>query len=92
LSGYSIPRKLRWPVLVCGHHALSILQKFKDTTVGRHGGIIGDPEQGSNEIEATLGVAEHLNEFLKLEEGVIIQKDGSWQVVFAWEWDFGGGD
>lgn len=59
---------------------------------GRHGGIIGAPEQGENEIEATLGIAEHLSEFLKLEEGLIVQSDGSWQVVFAWEWDFGGGD
>jgi hypothetical protein len=51
---------------------------------------LGGPEQGQNEWEATLGVAEHLNDFLKLEQGAVMKNDGSWQIVVAWEWDFGG--
>ena len=52
---------------------------------------IGGPEQGQSEWETTVGVAEHLNEFLKVEQGVVYKSSGSWQIVFAWEWDFGGG-
>ena len=40
--------------------------------------------------EGTLGFALHLNDFLKLEQGVIAKSDGSFQAVFAWEWDFSG--
>jgi hypothetical protein len=60
-------------------------------TIGGLGRRSGAPEEGGNEISATLGIAEHLSEFLKLEQGVIVFTDGSWQVVFAWEWDSGGG-
>jgi hypothetical protein len=51
---------------------------------------IGGPEQGQSESEGTLGMAEHLNDFLKLEQGAVLKSDGSWQFVFAWEWDFAG--
>lgn len=60
--------------------------------LGNRGGLIGAPEAGGSEVSATLGVAENLNEYLKLEEGFIVQGDGTWQIVFAWEWDFAGGD
>ena len=52
---------------------------------------LGGAVQGQSESEGTLGLAEHLNEKFKLEEGVILKSDGSWQVVAAWEFDFGGG-
>ncbi len=52
---------------------------------------IGGPEQGQSESEGTLGLAEHLSEFLKLEQGAVVKSDGTWQLVAAWEWDFGGG-
>lgn len=55
------------------------------------GGGIGVAEQGGRETEGTLGLAEHLNEFLKLEQGAVLKSGGSWQAVIAWEWDFGGG-
>jgi hypothetical protein len=61
-------------------------------TIGGFGKRGGVPEEGGNEISATLGFAEFLNEYLKLEEGVIVYSDGSWQAVFAWEWDSGGGN
>lgn len=52
---------------------------------------LGGAVQGQSESEGTLGLAEHLSEWLKLEEGVILKSDGSWQAVAAWEYDFGGG-
>jgi hypothetical protein len=52
---------------------------------------IGGPEQGQSESEATLGLAEYLNPKFKLEEGMVLKSDGSWQTVFAWEFDFGEG-
>jgi hypothetical protein len=66
--------------------------RFRGTPGGLHGfGNIGGPEQGQSESEATLGLAEHLGESLKLEEGMILKSDGSWQTVVGWEFDFGGG-
>lgn len=63
---------------------------------GRPGTIAGvggrGGNQGGREIEGTLGLAENLNEFLKLEEGMILKSGGSWQAVVAWEWNFGGGN
>jgi hypothetical protein len=47
-------------------------------------------ESGS-ERSLTLGVAEHLGEALKLEEGATVLSDGSWQVVLGWEFAIGGG-
>ena len=62
---------------------------------GTLGGLGGIPSAGlgpvGNESEWTLGLAEHVNDFLKFEEGGIIKSDGSWQFVFAWEYDFAGG-
>ena len=51
-------------------------------------GNIGGPEQGQSESEGTLGLAEHLSDHFKLEEGMVLKSDGSWQAVFAWEFDF----
>lgn len=52
---------------------------------------IGGPEQGQSEAEATLGLAEILNESLKLEQGVVYKPGNSFQLVLGWEWDFSGG-
>lgn len=52
---------------------------------------IGGPEQGESEWEVTAGLAEHVNDLFKLEQGVIYKNGGSYQIVLAWEWDFGGG-
>ena len=63
---------------------------------GSIAGIGGLPRAGSEPVasdtEATLGLAEHINRHFKLEEGGILKTDGSWQLVFGWEWDFGEGD
>jgi hypothetical protein len=61
---------------------------------GSIGGLAGGTaasESNGAEAEGTLGLAEHLNDHLKLEEGGVLKSDGSWQAVFAWEWDFGEG-
>ncbi|TMQ58828.1 MAG: hypothetical protein E6K76_06810 [Candidatus Eisenbacteria bacterium] len=56
-------------------------------TLGGLGGL-GASEKGGRETEGTLGLAEHLTDHLKLEEGIIYGSDGSWQAVAAWELDF----
>jgi len=55
--------------------------------IGGFGGL-GASEQGGRESEGTLGLAEHLSDHLKLEEGFIYKSDGTWQAVAAWELDF----
>ena len=52
---------------------------------------LGGPEQGQSESEGTLGFAEHLSDRLKLEEGLVLKSDGSWQAVVGWEFDFAEG-
>ena len=47
-----------------------------------------DGERG--ESEATVGLAWHVNKFLKLEQGVVFKERGIWEAVFAWEWRIGG--
>jgi hypothetical protein len=60
---------------------------------GQLGSIAGIAQPGGggggNELEFTLGLAQHFFTHLQLEEGVVLQTDGTWQIVVAWEWDFG---
>ena len=59
---------------------------------GTIGGIgTGTGGGGGRETEATIGLAENLTHRFKLEEGVVVKADGGWQVVLAWEFDFGEG-
>jgi hypothetical protein len=70
------------------------------TNFGSAGGFTGKPgtirrsavaaEENGSEFEGTLGVAELFGRSLKLEEGLVLVSDGSWQAIVAWEWDFGG--
>ncbi len=53
---------------------------------------LGSPGSGETGFEALVGFAEHINRYLKFEEGGIIRHDLSWQIVFAWEWNFSGED
>lgn len=43
-----------------------------------------------NHIEGTLGLGWHLTERLKLETGVLLRDDGTWQAQLSWEWSFSG--
>jgi hypothetical protein len=45
---------------------------------------------GGADTEATLGLAWHVTEQLKLEVGGLLRDDGSWQFLAAWEWSFSG--
>lgn len=63
------------------------------------GGIRGQPgtlsgagggATGADLTEGTIGVAWHVSKRLKVESGGIIRSDGTWQIVFAWEFSFAG--
>lgn len=63
-------------------------------SIGGIGGTAGSnaaSEEGGREVAGTLGLSILLAERLKLEQGVILVSDGSWQAVFSWEWNFGEG-
>ncbi|MEO5989015.1 MAG: hypothetical protein ABIU54_03300 [Candidatus Eisenbacteria bacterium] len=53
------------------------------------GGAFGASTPGGRESEGTLGLAYQLSERLNLEQGVVMKSDGTWQLVFAWQWEFG---
>jgi len=70
------------------------------TTVGT-GSIHGRPGLGgigtgplgggkNHDIEGTVGLSWKVNKHFKLEEGVVYNTDGTWQIVFAWEYNFAG--
>ena len=52
----------------------------------------GEPNGGDVNIEGTLGVAWRVTKYLKLEQGITYRDDGTWQIVFAWEYSFAGED
>lgn len=43
-----------------------------------------------HEMEGTVGLGWQIHENLTLEQGVVFKEGGGWELVFAWEWDFGG--
>jgi len=53
-------------------------------------GGLGGPSGGGNEMEGTMGLAYHVNKFLKLEAGVVLKSGFSSQAVCAWEYSFAG--
>lgn len=55
-------------------------------------GSLGGPSGGADETEATIGLAWQVNPYLKFEQGFVLRDGGHWQIVFAWEWAFGGVD
>lgn len=66
--------------------------RFRSHTITRSGfANIGGPEQGQSESEWTIGVIQQRSEWLKVEAGVVMKSGNSYQFLFAWEWDFGGG-
>jgi hypothetical protein len=68
-----------WPV----NHRLSVLMESVasiETTGGRA------------DVECTAGLAWRVSSYLKLESGGAVRSDGTWQVLFAWEWNFAGED
>ena len=69
-----------WPL----NHRLSVLMESATTfETGR---------SGRTETEGTAGLAWRVNSHLTLEGGGTLHSDGTWQVIFAWEWNFAGED
>ena len=52
------------------------------------GGLIRQTQ--ADETEGTVGLAWHVSKRLKLEHGATFASDGTWRVVLAWEFSFGG--
>jgi hypothetical protein len=52
------------------------------------GGVIN--LTGADLTEGTVGLAWHINKRLKLEHGAVFTSDGTWRLVLAWEFSFGG--
>ena len=52
------------------------------------GGIIRRAD--ADLTEGTLGLAWHVSKRLKLEQGAVFSSDGTWRLVLAWEFSFGG--
>ena len=50
----------------------------------------GAARGGADETEITLGFAWHVNPFLTLEQGALFRVDGTWQLLFGLQYDFGG--
>jgi hypothetical protein len=69
-----------WPL----NHRLSVLTESVTT--------IETGRCGRTETEGTAGLAWRVNSFLKLEFGGTLRSDGTWQALFAWEWNFAGED
>jgi hypothetical protein len=51
-------------------------------------GVTNDSDTITTDL--TLGVAYHLNKKMTIEQGVNIQDDGTWQLIFGWSYSFGG--
>ena len=51
---------------------------------------IGPTSPGTDLTEGTVGIAWHASKRLKIEQGATFRSDGTWQIVFAWEWSFSG--
>jgi len=52
------------------------------------GGLIREAQ--AEATEGTVGLAWHVSKRLKVEHGAVFSSDGTWRVVLAWEFSFGG--
>jgi hypothetical protein len=52
------------------------------------GGLIREAQ--ADVTEGTVGLAWHVSKRLKLEQGAVFSSDGTWRLVLAWEFSFGG--
>src|SRR5258705_10182750 len=77
-----------WEVTVAAesplNHRLSVLAEM--------GTGIENGRGGRTDLEGTAGLSWRVNSFLKLQAGGTVRTDGTWQVLFAWEWNFAGED
>ncbi|MCI0641125.1 MAG: hypothetical protein L0Y70_18775 [Gemmataceae bacterium] len=69
-----------WPL----NHRLSVLAEVITEIEADRSGRTG--------TEGTLGLSWRANAYLTLQGGGTVRSDGTWQVLFAWEWSFAGED
>jgi hypothetical protein len=87
--------KNRLEVALSAEWFLSPILSLEGEIVGSTGGFSARPGTPGglggteNNLEGLLGIAERLGRHLKLEQGIVIVSDGTWQAVVAWEWAFG---
>ena len=73
--------------LAAGCHVTRHVDLIAEVSNVRHlGGMSGERD----ETEATVGLAWQVSEHLKFEQGIVFKEHGVREVVFAWEWNFGG--
>jgi len=77
---WEITLAAEWPL----NHRLSVLAEMVTA--------IETGRSGRTDTEGTAGLSWRFNSFLKLEGGGTVRTDGTWQVLFAWEWNFAGED
>ncbi len=65
------------------HRVSVLLESVTDLETG---------QRGRRNTEGTVGLSWRVNEYLKLEAGGTLESDGTWKVIFAWEWNFAGED
>lgn len=65
-----------------------LIAELADTIETGHGAS----GRAGNDFEGTVGVAWHVNSYLKLEQGFSINTDGNWQILVGWEFSFAGED
>jgi hypothetical protein len=87
--------KNRLEVALSAEWFLSPILSLEGEIVGSTGGFSSRPGTPGglggteNNLEGLIGIAERFGRHLKLEQGIVIVSDGSWQAVVAWEWAFG---
>jgi hypothetical protein len=87
--------KNRLEVALSAEWILSPVLSLEGEIVGSTGGFSARPGTPGglggteNNLEGLIGIAERFGRHLKLEQGIVVVSDGSWQAVIAWEWAFG---
>ena len=69
-----------WPL---SHRLAVLVESVTPIEIGR---------KGRADTEGTLGLSWRATSYLKLQCGGTVRSDGTWQVLFAWEWSFAGED
>ena len=69
-------------------HYVELIAEVSTVTPASNLGSSG--HGGRNETEALIGLGWQVNRHLKLEQGIVFKEHGIHEVVFAWEWSFGG--
>ena len=68
------------------NHKFDLVAELADIIETGHGA----PGRAGNDFEGTVGIAWHVNSYLKLEQGFSISTDGTWQILLGWEFSFAG--